>query len=487
MKRTFDELADAIARSVRFDRLRVFLPGRRVEYGEGTAAPLATAIIPLFAGGALVGRLHVTRADSAFSDEERQTLAYLSPHIAVSVHLISESDTRLRLLDEAEALLEVGRATAALFDPTEVVARGLDVISRYLPFPTQFAVFGDPDRETGLWRFLGARTPDTPKLFALQNLALSAAVIGDERACSILAGDPWFVSDAQIETNVIGEMANRFGVRAMLAVPLRSGEQTLGAMFVCSPSKDHALTEETRKLIRGIADQVSISLRNARLARENLQAVDDLRALSKRLWTVQEEERERIARELHDEAGQAMTALKLNLDLARREPDLERVRTRIGDAIELAGTVLDELRRISSDLRPGGLHELGLIPTLRALVDRFAERHGMAAEFDATAEVLPHPDSDAASTVFRFVQEALSNVVRHAHASKVRVSLETAGNGLLRVNVEDDGVGFGSARVLDGHLGLLGMRERARMLGGSLTVDSAAGKGARLKLEIPES
>lgn len=486
MKRTFDELADAIAQSVRFDRLVVFLAGRRVEYGAGTATPLATTIVPLFAGGSLVGRLHLTRGDGPFTQEERRTLACLSPHLAVSVHLIAESQTRLRLLDEAEALLEVGRATAALFDPSEVVARGLDVISRYLPFPTQFAVFGDPDGETGSWRFLGARVPESPKLFALQGLRLSPADIGAERAQAILCGDPSFTADAQLETNVIGQMAHQFGVRALLAVPLRSGEQTLGAVFVCSPSKD-ALTEDTCKLIRGVADQVSISLRNARLARENLEAVDDLRALSKRLWTVQEAERERIARELHDEAGQAMTALKLNLDLARREPDLERVRDRIGGAIELAGTVLDELRRISNDLRPGGLHELGLIPTLRALVDRFAVRQAIVAEFDATAEVLPHPDSDRASTVFRFVQEALSNVARHAQASRVRVSLETAANGLLRVHVEDDGVGFGPSRVLDGHLGLLGMRERARMLGGSLTVDSAAGKGARLSLEIPDS
>ena len=487
MKRTFDELVDALAHSVRFDRLLVFLPGRRVEYGPGTSTPVATSIIPLFAGGSLVGRLHITRGDGPFTQEERNTLAYLSPHIAVSVHLIAESDTRLRLLDEAEALLEVGRATAALFDPSEVVARGLDVISRYLPFPTQFAVFGDPDGETGHWHFLGARTPEMPKLFALQALRLSPGVIGGERGRSILAGEPWFVENAQDEKNVIGEMASQFGVRALLAVPLRSGDQTLGAVFVCTPSSGDALTEETRKLIRGVADQVSISLRNARLARENLKAVDDLRALSKRLWTVQEEERERIARELHDEAGQAMTALKLNLDLARRETDPERVTARIAGAIELAGTVLDELRRISSDLRPGGLHELGLIPTLRALVDRFAQRHALIAEFDATAEVLPHPDSDGASTVFRFVQEALSNVARHAHATRVRVSLETSATGLLRVNVEDDGVGFGKARVLDGHLGLLGMRERARMLGGSLTVDSAAGKGARLILEIPES
>jgi len=164
------------------------------------------------------------------------------------------------------------------------------------------------------------------------------------------------------------------------------------------------------------------------------------------------------------------------------------VRSRLTEAVELAGTVLDELRRISSDLRPGGLHELGLVPTLRALVDGFGKRSGVTADFDTTAEVIPHPDSEAASTAFRFVQEALTNVSRHAHASQVRVSLETSASGLLRVCVEDDGVGFGSSsRLLDGQLGLLGMRERARVLGGSLRLETVTEKGARLVLEIPHA
>jgi signal transduction histidine kinase len=487
--RPFDELAEVVSRTVPFDRMTLFLPGRRLDYAtrSSTATPLVTSIIPLFAGGALVGRLHVARSGSPFTQEERNTLAYLSPHLAVSVHSIAQSDVRRRLLDEAEALLEIGETTAALHVPTEVVERALDVVARYLPFPTQFAIFGDPD-ENGRWSLLGARTPDTPKLYALQELRLMSADLGAERAAAVHAGTPYFAPDATIENSVVAEFATKFGARSLLTVPLRSGELTLGAVFVCDPTTNIAFTAAERKLIRGVADQVSISLRNARLVRENLQSVDSLRALSKRLWTVQEEERERIARELHDEAGQAMTALKLNLDLARREPDLARVRTRIAEAVELAGTVLDELRRISSDLRPGGLHELGLVPTLRALVDGFGKRNAIAADFDTTAEVVPHPDSEAASTAFRFVQEALTNVARHAHATQVRVSLETSASGLLRVCVEDNGVGFGSsARVLDSQLGLLGMRERARVLGGSLKLEGAEEKGARLVLEIPDA
>lgn len=507
MKRTFAELAEAIAHSVRYDRLVVFAGDRRFDTGFGTSeAPTATAIVPLFASGALIGRLHVTRGGDPFSQEERKALAYLSPHIAVSVHSIAESDARLRLLDEAEALLEIGQATAALFDPVEVVARAIHVASRYLPFPTQFAVYGDPD-DDGRWRLLGARTPDTPKLFALQSLSLRPSDLGEDRAGAVLSGEPWFASDAQSEPGVMGDLSRRFGTRSLLTVPLRSGDETLGVVCVCNPVTNVSMTDAERKLIRGVADQVAISLRNARLGRQNMQAVEDLRALSNRLWTVQEEERERIARELHDEAGQAMTALKLNLDLARREIeerggaerrgeserraenepiDLARVQKRIGEAVELAGKVLDELRRISTDLRPGGLHELGLVPTLRALIDGFGKRNQLATEFDATAEVVPHPDSEAASTVFRFVKEALTNVAQHARATRVRVSLETAASGMLRVSVQDDGVGIDSiANIKEKQIGLLGLRERARVLGGSLTLASAAGKGATLSLEIP--
>lgn len=483
MKRRFDELAEVVLHAVRFDRMTLFLADRRFEYGAASATPVATSIIPLFACGSLVGRLHVTRG-SAFTQEERNALAYLSPHLAVSVQTIAESDVRRRLLDEAEALLEIGKVTAALHVPAEVVSTALAVVARYLPYPTQFAVFGDPD-ESGRWSLLGARIPSMEKLYALQAMQLSAAELGPERVASLEAGEPFFVPDATTEKTFAAEMAVRFGARSLLTVPLRSGKTTLGAVFVCDPTTNIAFSPVEQKLIRGVADQVSISVRNARLVRENTQSVEYLRALSKRLWTVQEEERERIARELHDEAGQAMTALKLNLDLARRESDLTRVRARIAEAADLAGTVLEELRRISSDLRPGGLHELGLVPTLRALVEGFGKRNGLVAEFDSTAEVVPHPDSDAASTAFRFVQEALTNVARHAHASWTRVSLENTASGLFRITVEDDGVGFGSSSLLDGQLGLLGMRERARVLGGSLLLELTLEKGARLVLEIP--
>ena len=210
-----------------------------------------------------------------------------------------------------------------------------------------------------------------------------------------------------------------------------------------------------------------------------------MRGLSRRLWSIQEEERRRVARELHDQAGQAMTALKLRLDLARRETDVARVREQLEGATKLAGEVLDELRRIAHDLRTGSLEELGLVPALRALVEDFRGSTGVHVDFRAPAATPRRSDRDCEATVYRFVQEALVNVARHARAKRVRVSLEQDGERAT-ARVEDDGAGFDPALASGrGHVGLVGMQERARMLGGDLRIESRPGGGTKLTLEVP--
>lgn len=222
---------------------------------------------------------------------------------------------------------------------------------------------------------------------------------------------------------------------------------------------------------------------------ERLQMEQRLRVLSRRLWSIHEEERRRIARDLHDEAGQAMTALKLQLDLARREPDPERVRAQLEAAALLAGDVLDELRRISSDLRPGALEELGLVPSLRALVERSRQRAGIRICFFEPSTDGGRGETEVELALFRFVQEALDNVARHARASRAVVSIQVAGD-VVRAMVEDDGAGFDPAVIereaAGSGVGLAGIRERVRLLGGSLKIDSTpAGGGARLLVELP--
>ncbi len=196
----------------------------------------------------------------------------------------------------------------------------------------------------------------------------------------------------------------------------------------------------------------------------------ELEQLTHLLLRSQEDERRRIARELHDEAGQILTAVKIELDLEGRS-----------EASEMVGRALAQVRDISNLLRPTVLDDLGLLPALRALAEDFARRTRIAADLECP-DSMPELPPDAQVAIYRVVQEALTNVARHARAARVRVGLSLE-PGRVRVLVEDDGQGVPGG--ITPHLGLLGMRERVSTLGGSLTVGDAPGAGVRVEAIIP--
>lgn len=217
---------------------------------------------------------------------------------------------------------------------------------------------------------------------------------------------------------------------------------------------------------------------------DRVRMANAVHGLSRKLWAVLEEERRRVSRELHDEAGQTVTALKLLLDRAARAVDPAEAQLLLCESAKLCGSVLEELRRISHDLMPGSLDVLGLRPSLEELVLRFERAAGIEARLDAPM-MMPVVDKDAQAAIYRFVQEALTNVSRHARASRVDVRMQTHDTG-LSVEAADDGVGFVPASALTGSgLGLIGMTERSRMLGGRLVIDSAPGRGTRIRLDLP--
>lgn len=222
---------------------------------------------------------------------------------------------------------------------------------------------------------------------------------------------------------------------------------------------------------------------------EELQRKEELRAqLLDKVISAQEEERQRIARELHDETGQALTSLMVGLHLAEQAgPSLELTQ-RLGDLRALAAQTLDEVRRLSLELRPGSLDDLGLVPTLEQYVRQFAQQHGIAIAFQALGldgKRLPPP---VELVLYRTIQEALTNVARHAQAQHASVLLDRRPDGVV-VLVDDDGVGFDVVSALqatDGpSLGLHGMQERAALVGGKLTIESSPGSGTTLYLQIP--
>jgi PAS domain S-box-containing protein len=213
-----------------------------------------------------------------------------------------------------------------------------------------------------------------------------------------------------------------------------------------------------------------------------------LQSLSQQLMKAQEVERRHIARELHDEIGQALTAVKINLQAILRNPDTEKLSTRLEESISTVERTLNQVRNLSLDLRPSILDDLGLVAALRWYLDRQAERAGFAAQF--TAEAFEEPlTPELEITCFRIVQEALTNVIRHARARHVYVSLECQHQQVC-LSVEDDGIGFDKTAARDravqgASLGLLGMQERVALLGGRFDLDSTPMQGTRIRVRLP--
>lgn len=215
-----------------------------------------------------------------------------------------------------------------------------------------------------------------------------------------------------------------------------------------------------------------------------------LRHLSRQLLQVQEQERLALARELHDDIGQALTAIKLDLQTAQQSLDRTAIQNRIADSLEAVEYALQAVRRLSLDLRPLLLDDLGLVAALRWYIDRQAQRSGFTAQVHlATPQERLSPETE--TICFRIVQEALTNIVRHAHAQQVTVELRQT-DSQLEMIVRDDGRGFDvrTARVqaLRGaSLGLLSMEERVRLGHGQIEIESVPAQGTTIRVRLPLS
>ncbi len=226
---------------------------------------------------------------------------------------------------------------------------------------------------------------------------------------------------------------------------------------------------------------------NSDLASRLQARTTELEHLSQRMVRQHEEERRRLSLSLHDETAQVFAAVKMQLGIVR-----ERVDPTLGALVDRALSLVDDglrgVRNITNDLRPALLDDLGLLPALRSLVAEFGERQRLPISFEAP-DALPVLSDDAEVALFRAVQEALSNVARHAAGASVRVTLLNP-QARVRLVIEDAGPGFAGDAVLTraaegGHLGIAGMRERITALGGRLEVRSSKGAGVRLEIELP--
>jgi len=314
-----------------------------------------------------------------------------------------------------------------------------------------------------------------------------AALEGDCRCLQMLVrGELTHVVDLECERldRLRFRLTNRH-----VTVPLRTSERTLGLMnFVVPPRR--GLVPRELEMLSAIGFQVGMAIERTRLYEEVLAKEAVRTELLEKIISAQEDERRRIARELHDEAGQALTALILNLEMAEESlPDASsKIREQLHHLRELAEHTLGEIRKLIYDLRPTILDDLGLNAAIRWYLKNAVEPRGISVELEMpqSDRRLPHHVETA---IFRIIQEALNNVVKHAQASKVHVAVHY-NQTEVRVSVSDDGKGFNVGAVLarsDGGrgVGLLGMQERASLLGGKFSIVSAPGRGTRVELVLP--
>jgi signal transduction histidine kinase len=273
-----------------------------------------------------------------------------------------------------------------------------------------------------------------------------------------------------------------------LGVPLGGKPRTTGALALAFPPGVRP-TSDQAALLGAVAGQLGVALENA-LLYEELQQKGKLRSeLLAKVISAEEEERKRIARELHDEAIQSLSAVLAQLGaVEQRLPVRAKAREHIADVRNLMKRAIGEVRKAILGLRPSALDDLGLVPAMRSFAGERLEEVGVTLHWDASGlnRRLP-PEMETA--LFRIVQEAVNNIVRHAQAETVTIELRES-EGAIVAEVEDDGVGFDVARFSgrrsgEAGLGLLGMRERASRFGGSVDVQSAPAQGTRLYIRLP--
>lgn len=281
----------------------------------------------------------------------------------------------------------------------------------------------------------------------------------------------------------------RPGVTAVIAEPLLYRDRLVGVIALDNEGTGRRFTPQDGEILALFAAQAAIAIENARLFHSVAEQGAQLRALAARLADTEEAERRRIARELHDRVGQNLTALSLNLNILRDQlppPVAERLAARLTDSMKLVEETVGQIRGVMADLRPPVLDDYGLMAALRWYGEQFSTRTGVAVSVRGE-DPTPRPPQAVESALFRIAQEALTNVGKHARATRAEVGLESD-EAVVRMTIADDGVGFDptTARAPAGGTGwgLVTMRERATGAGGTLRVDSAPGRGTRVTVEI---
>ncbi|MBL8206671.1 MAG: GAF domain-containing sensor histidine kinase [Blastocatellia bacterium] len=270
--------------------------------------------------------------------------------------------------------------------------------------------------------------------------------------------------------------------QSCLGVPVLADGAMQGVVVLFSP---FPFNDAQIAFYTSFGRQVGAAFHHARLFEQFFVARERTQVLSKRLVAIQEEERRNLARELHDEIGQILTGLKLILEMSLRLPPDEG-QANVQEAQKLVGELMSKVRQISLDLRPGMLDDLGLLPALLWYFERYTTQTKVQVGFKHRGLEGQRFLSETETAAYRIIQEALTNVARHASVYTVSVNV-WADLDILCVEVEDQGAGFDPQAALEANTssGVAGMGERARLLGGGLTIESESGKGTLITAHLP--
>ena len=418
--------------------------------------------VPIVLRGVAYGNLYLTeKAVGDFTDEDEELVMLLAAQAAVAVENARLYESATAWSRQLESLNEVG---AALVGELELEPL-LDLVTARLRelIGARLVAIALPAGET--LRIAAAEGEGADSLTSRMTLD------GDSKTMRVLErGRSERVDSLLEDPEVNQDVARRLGASTGLYVPLRVRERTIGVLIAHDKlGRDPRFSSSDLRLAEQFALRASIAVDlSHRVARDSL----------RRVVAGQEVERRRLARELHDETGQALTSILLGLRAVE-----EANNTNVDDLRELVVATLQDVRRLAVQLRPKALDDFGLVPALERLVEMFSESSGIAAELEAQLGGKRLPN-DVETTIYRIVQEALTNVVKHAGATKVSILLVRRGS-VGTVVVEDNGSGFDVAAVRDDSLGLEGMRERAELHEGRLTVETSPGAGTTLRIEVP--
>jgi signal transduction histidine kinase len=431
--------------------------------------PMSTFLgVPIHLRGVAYGNLYLTEKDGGgdFTDEDEELVTLLASQAAVAVENARLYESATSWSQQLESLNEVG---AALVGELELDPL-LDLVATRLRelIGARLVAIALPAGDA--LRIAAADGEGTTDLAAINSIARDSKtgrVLGrgrSERVDSLLE-DP----------EVNQEVARRFGATTGLYVPLLVRERPIGVLVAHDKlGPDQRFSSADLRLAEQFAVRAAIAVDlSRRVARDAL----------RRVVAGQELERRRLARELHDETGQALTSILLGLRAVDEAGSCNDVRKAVSDLRELVVATLQDVRRLAVQLRPKALDDFGLVPALERLVQTFSETSGIDVDLEAQLgeERLP---TEVETTLYRIVQEALTNVVKHAEATRVSILLVHR-NGSATAVIEDDGRGFDPANAASDSLGLQGMRERVELHDGRLNLEAAPGAGTTLVVEVP--